>query len=82
MGVKFNTDSDGYIAGLRFYKSGLNTGTHIGTLWDNAGNALATATFTTESPSGWQQVLFDTAIPVTANTTYIASYLVLLGTIR
>ena len=74
IGLKFRADSDGYIAGLRFYKSALNTGIHIGALWSDTGAQLATATFTEESASGWQQVLFDTAIPISANTTYIASY--------
>jgi hypothetical protein len=79
LGVKFRADNDGYIVGLRFHKSPLNTGVHIGTLWSDTGTQLATATFTGESASGWQQVLFDTAVPVTANTTYIASYLAPAG---
>jgi Domain of unknown function (DUF4082)/Bacterial Ig domain/Carboxypeptidase regulatory-like domain len=79
LGVKFRADNDGYIVGLRFYKSPLNTGPHVGTLWSDAGTQLATATFTGESGSGWQQVLFDTAVPVSANTTYIASYLAPVG---
>src|SRR5271166_642383 len=79
VGVKFRADADGYIAGLRFYKAPLNAGVHIGTLWSDTGTQLATATFTNESYGGWQQVLFDTAVPVTANTTYIASYLAPTG---
>ena len=79
VGVKFHADNDGYIVGLRFYKSPLNTGIHIGTLWADTGTQLATATFTGESASGWQQVLFDTAVPVTANTDYVASYLAPVG---
>ncbi|MCO6008571.1 DUF4082 domain-containing protein, partial [Actinoallomurus purpureus] len=35
---------------------------------------LASATFTGESASGWQQVNFSTPVAVTANTTYVASY--------
>ncbi len=79
LGVKFNADNDGYKVGVRFYKSTLNTGVHIGALWSDAGTQLATATFTGESASGWQQVLFDTAVPVTANTNYVASYLAPAG---
>jgi Domain of unknown function (DUF4082)/Bacterial Ig domain len=79
VGIKFTSDTDGYIVGLRFYKSALNTGIHIGALWSDSGTQLATATFTGESASGWQQVLFDTAVPVSANTTYIASYLAPVG---
>ena len=72
--MKFRSDQDGYITGVRFYKASANTGTHIGNLWTTAGVLLATATFTGESPSGWQQVNFSNPVPITANTTYIASY--------
>src|SRR5262249_8468009 len=30
--------------------------------------------FNTETESGWQQALFQTPIPITANTTYVVSY--------
>jgi hypothetical protein len=81
LGVKFRADSDGYIVGVRFYKAPTNTGTHIGNLWSptGTGNPLATATFVNESASGWQQVLFPNPVPVSANTTYIASYFAPLG---
>lgn len=75
VGVKFTADSDGSVTGIRFYKSTANTGTHIGHLWTSTGTLLGTATFTSESGSGWQQVNFSSPIPVTANTTYVASYL-------
>jgi len=31
-------------------------------------------TFTQETATGWQQMAFPTAIPITANTTYVVSY--------
>ncbi|HVT28291.1 MAG TPA: DUF4082 domain-containing protein, partial [Lacipirellulaceae bacterium] len=74
VGVKFTSDTDGYITGIRFYKSAKNTGTHIGSLWSSTGQLLATATFTSESSSGWQQVNFATPVAITAGQTYIASY--------
>ena len=74
LGVKFQADTDGYITGLRYYRSDANTGTHVGHLWSNTGTLLATATFTGESSSGWQEVMLGTPVPVTANTTYVASY--------
>ncbi len=74
LGVSFKTDYDGYITGLRFYKSAANTGTHIGNLWTNTGTLLGSATFSSETASGWQQVNFANPIPVTAGTTYVASY--------
>ena len=74
MGVKFKTDASGYITGIRFYKASTNTGTHIGNLWTSTGQLLASATFTNESASGWQQVNFSPPVPVSPGTTYVASY--------
>jgi hypothetical protein len=74
LGVKFHSDTDGSITGIRFYKSSTNTGTHIGNLWTSSGTLLATATFSNETVSGWQQVSFSSPIAITANTVYVASY--------
>jgi hypothetical protein len=74
VGVKFRADYNGYITGIRFYKSASNTGTHVGNLWSSSGALLATATFSGESSSGWQQVNFSSPVAISANTTYIASY--------
>jgi hypothetical protein len=74
VGVKFRSDTDGYITGVLFYKGSANTGTHVGNLWTASGTLLATATFTNETASGWQEVLFSSPVPIVANTTYVASY--------
>jgi N,N-dimethylformamidase beta subunit-like protein/uncharacterized protein DUF4082/Big-like domain-containing protein len=79
LGVSFKSDSNGYIRGIRFYKSAANRGTHVGNLWDSAGNLLATATFTGETDSGWQEVDFPIPVPVNANALYVASYHVPAG---
>jgi hypothetical protein len=74
VGVKFKADTYGAISGIRFYKASTNTGTHVGNLWNSSGQLLASATFTGESGSGWQQVNFAQPVTVDKNTTYIASY--------
>jgi hypothetical protein len=74
LGVKFRADTNGAITGIRFYKSATNTGVHVGNLWNATGTLLATATFSGESSSGWQQVNFGAPVSITANTTYVASY--------
>ncbi len=79
IGVKFRADSDGVITALRFYKYSVNTGTHVGHLWTRTGTLLATATFTGETASGWQQVTLASPVAVTANTTYVASYHTTVG---
>ncbi|MFJ2029971.1 DUF4082 domain-containing protein [Streptosporangium sp. NPDC087985] len=79
VGVKFRSKSPGYVSGIRFYKGSLNTGTHTGNLWSSTGVLLASATFTNETASGWQQVNFSTPVTVNANTTYVASYFTTSG---
>ena len=74
LGMKFTVSKDGTITGMRYYKSTRDTGVHVGTLWDVNGNALATATFTNETQSGWQTVTFSSEIGITAGATYIVSY--------
>ncbi|WP_263383681.1 DUF4082 domain-containing protein [Granulicella arctica] len=79
LGVKITADSDGYILGIRFYKSAANAGAHLGNLWSTTGTLLASASFTSESGSGWQQVFFGSPVAVTAGTTYVASYFTPVG---
>ncbi len=79
LGVKFQSDVSGSISGIRFYKGSSNTGTHTGKLWTSAGQLLATATFSGETASGWQQVTFASPVAITANTVYVASYHTAVG---
>ncbi len=79
LGVKFRSSTNGFICGIRFYKGGTNTGTHIGKLWSSTGTLLASATFQNETASGWQQVSFASPVAITANTPYVASYVAPVG---
>ncbi|MFF5075981.1 DUF4082 domain-containing protein [Actinoplanes sp. NPDC000266] len=74
VGVKFRSDADGFVTGVRFYKGSANTGTHVGHLWSATGTNLGTVTFTGESASGWQTATFAAPVAISANTTYVASY--------
>ena len=74
VGVKFTPTVNGTITGIRFYKASANTGVHTGTIWSQAGVALATGTFSGESANGWQTLTFATPLQVRGNTTYVASY--------
>ncbi|MFI6796252.1 ice-binding family protein [Streptosporangium canum] len=73
-GVKFRATTAGTVTGVRFYKGSQNTGTHVGGLWTSSGQLLASAAFTNETASGWQQVNFPTPVSINADTTYVASY--------
>ncbi len=74
LGVRFRSDVNGYLTGVRFWKGAQNTGTHTGKLWTAGGTQLASAVFSGESSTGWQQVSFPAPVAVTAGTTYVASY--------
>jgi hypothetical protein len=74
LGLQFQANSNGYVAGVRFYKYSDNTGTHLGSLWSATGSLLASGTFTGETASGWQELDFTSPVAITANTTYVVSY--------
>ena len=74
LGVRFQTSVSGTVSGIRFYKSSQDTGIHTGELWSSTGTLLATATFTNETASGWQSVMFSNPVTLTPNATYVASY--------
>jgi uncharacterized protein DUF4082 len=74
VGVRFRSSVAGTVRGIRFYKGNENTGAHTGKVWTSAGQQLATGTFTNETDTGWQTLLFDQPVTIAANTDYVASY--------
>jgi hypothetical protein len=74
LGMKFQSSVAGWVAGVRFYKGTGNGGTHTGSLWTSTGTLLATGTFTNESATGWQTMVFPSPVQISANTTYVVSY--------
>lgn len=74
LGVRFASDTAGTITGVKFYKGPNNTGSHTGTLWSITGTKLAEGTFSAESTSGWQTLVFTTPVAIAKDTEYIASY--------
>ncbi|WDR02951.1 DUF4082 domain-containing protein [Devosia algicola] len=79
VGVTFSSTQSGEIVGLRYYKGTGNTGQHVGSLWTSTGTLLSSATFQNETTSGWQTVIFDAPVSITAGTNYVASYSGLFG---
>ena len=56
-GVDNAPRTNGYVTGIRFYKSAGNTGAHVGNLWTSSGILLATAIFTAETaPCTWPPI--------------------------
>ena len=74
LGTKFSSSVAGQVLGVKFYKGSADTGTHTGSLWTDTGVLVATGTFTNETASGWQTMLFATPVSISAGTTYVVSY--------
>jgi hypothetical protein len=74
LGLKFSPSADGFITGVRFYKSTANTGIHTGSLWNASGVRMATVTFSSETASGWQTASFSSPSAVSVGQTYTISY--------
>src|SRR5262245_39644742 len=74
LGVKFRSDVNGSITGIRFFKSAANTGTHVGRLYSSNPTLLAPPTIPNATAIGWQHVTFRSPVNVTADTIYVASY--------
>ncbi|HEV8633696.1 MAG TPA: DUF4082 domain-containing protein [Chloroflexota bacterium] len=79
LGVKFRSDVDGYVTGVRFYRGVNNAGPHTGRLWlltsPTAGVLIATTTGSVDvAPPGWKMLLFPAPLTIKANAVYVASY--------
>src|SRR5262249_30993398 len=46
---------------------------HTGSLWSATGTLLASGTFTGGTSTGWQVLTLVTPVPISPNTTYVAS---------
>jgi outer membrane biosynthesis protein TonB len=74
VGVRFQSASSGSLTAIRFFKAAQNVGTHVGHLWSSTGTLLATASFSNETASGWQQVNLASPVLLTAGSSYVVSY--------
>ncbi|MFT3869569.1 MAG: DUF4082 domain-containing protein [Nibricoccus sp.] len=73
LGTVFSSAVAGEVSALRFWKSGNETGQHVGRLWTASGQLLASVTFANETASGWQQQALGTPLAITANTDYVVT---------
>jgi Domain of unknown function (DUF4082) len=88
LGVKFQSSTDGYISGIRFYRGNASNRAYSVALWTESGELIGEGTVNQELASlpgnTWLEVplLKNSArvrVPVKANTTYIASYYCVSG---
>jgi hypothetical protein len=84
VGVRFRSETDGYVTGIRFWKAAGNRGAHFVNLWSEApaaasasiagGRLLASATPLAEGDAGWQVAGFAVPVAIGAGVEYVASY--------
>lgn len=72
-GVRMRSRVAGRITKLRYYKPSGETGTHVGRIWSAGGSQLASAQFSNETSSGWQEVDLPTPLVIARNTVYTVS---------
>ena len=70
--MRFKVAVPGRVVNFRWYKAPGETGSHTAHLWTDGGQQLASATFSNESPSGWQTVTFS-GVHINANQYYRVS---------
>jgi hypothetical protein len=73
LGTKFTSGVTGHISAIRFWKGSRETGTHIGHIWNAAGQLIASVTFVNETSSGWQQQSLVSPLAVNAKTVYVVT---------
>jgi hypothetical protein len=76
IGVKFWSAQAGTISGIRFYRAVRSSQGYVAKLYSAGGALLGSVKLASESGPvpGWQVASFPSPIPISANTTYIASY--------
>ena len=74
VGTVFEVSEPGSVTAIRFYKATGSTGTHRGTLWNAAGEALGQVEFANETESGWQRAQLEAPVAVEPGITYLVSY--------
>lgn len=74
LGLKFRVTQGGTLDSIWFYKGTSNTGTHVGSIWDNTGALLGSVIFTGETASDWQKMKLATPVVLNPGITYTVSY--------
>jgi|GEM_PF-3908531 len=76
LGMRVTPAVNGYINGVRFYRTVANANGYVANLWTDGGTNLASgSTLTSGSVTpGWNEIRFSSPVAVTANTTYVVSY--------
>src|SRR6185295_1174033 len=72
VGTRFTTSKAGKVIGFRFWRAACETGSNYGKLWTDSGTRLKQSK-AFPSGTGWVQVILDTPVNISVNTTYRVS---------
>lgn len=73
LGVKIRVSQPAGLEAIRFHKDPAETGGHVGRVWNSTGTLLASASFGSETGSGWQQASLSPPLQLTPGQTYVVS---------
>jgi uncharacterized protein YjdB len=73
LGMRFTSSQTGQIIKIHYYKTPEEVGSHVGRIWSAGGTQLASASFSDESSSGWQEATLSSPYTIDANTIYVVS---------
>jgi hypothetical protein len=73
MGMKIKVSQPAELDAVRYYRDAAETGTHVGRVWSASGTLLASANYTGETSSGWQEANLATPIKLVPGQTYVVS---------
>ncbi len=74
LGIRFKSDVDGNVTGVRYYKVAGCAAATTGSLWAMDGTQLATGVFGPAADNSWTTLTFTSPVAITAGTPYIASF--------
>ena len=72
VGTRFTSSKTGKVVGFRFWRAAGETGSNYGKLWTNSGTRLKKSK-AFPSGTGWVEIMLDTPVDISANTTYRVS---------
>jgi hypothetical protein len=73
MGVKITVTQPAQLEAVRYFRDAAETGTHVGRVWSSSGTLLASASYTGETATGWQEATLSTPVKLVPGTTYVVS---------
>ena len=79
LGIRFQSDVDGTVTAIRFYRGVGDISGYTVNLWSDGGGLLGSGTGVEGTLPGWQEINLSTPVHITAGNIYVASYFTAAG---